>query len=389
MEILDLASRVVGLMALIAIAFGSIHRLPQPLFLRNMGHGLAFGGAAVICMLFPVQLSDGTMLSGRSLFLAFAAAFGGYATFGVASLVTSAYHLLEGSVSLPQILQPMILAGLLGLSWRGLIKARFGHNIWSLIVLGFWISLLALLVLVLSKGDGWHAFLTIYPIALAVSISASIILGTLIEREVRHFNDEETWRNESFTDALTGLPNRRLFQADYQAARASKDRFALIVLDVDHFKAVNDTFGHPVGDEVLKRIASVLKNTLPSRATAYRLGGEEFAILLRGGMDDRARRVAEEVRRLIAENPSHFGSSEQPSITVSAGVASLEAGARGSDIIAAADAALYYAKASGRNRVAGWDDLRNDKSHQSPKTSPSTEAQVANGASTNVFPFTR
>ncbi|WP_234823851.1 sensor domain-containing diguanylate cyclase [Agrobacterium pusense] len=389
MEILDLASRVVGLMALIAIAFGSIHRLPQPALLRNMGHGLAFGCAAVICMLFPVQLPDGTLLSGRSLFLAFAAAFGGYATFGIASLVTSAYHLFEGSVALPQILQPMIVAGLLGLSWRYLIKARFGQNIWSLIGLGFWISLVTLLVLILSEGDGWRALLTVYPIALTVCVAGSIILGTLIEREVRHFNDEKAWRNQSFTDALTGLPNRRLFQADYQSASVSKERFALVVLDVDHFKAVNDSFGHPVGDEVLKRIASVLRNTIPSRATAYRLGGEEFAILLRGGTDDRARLVAEEVRRLIADRPEQTGSVVQPSITVSAGVATVEAGGKDRDIIAAADAALYYAKASGRNRVAGWDALRNDRSLQSPKASLSHEKQTVTGSQSNVFPFPR
>lgn len=275
------------------------------------------------------------------------------------------------------------------MSWRHLIKARFGQNIWSLIGLGFWISLVTLLVLVLSEGDGWRALLTIYPIALTVSVAGSIILGTLIEREVRHFNDEEAWRNQSFTDALTGLPNRRMFQADYQSASVSKERFALVVLDVDHFKAVNDSFGHPVGDEVLKRIASVLRNTIPSRATAYRLGGEEFAILLRGGIDDRVRLVAEEVRRLIADPPEQTGSVAQPSITVSAGVATVEAGGKDRDIIAAADAALYYAKASGRNRVAGWDDLRNDRSLQSPETSLSHETQTLTGSPSNVFPFPR
>jgi len=106
-------------------------------------------------------------------------------------------------------------------------------------------------------------------------------------------------------------------------------------------------------------------------------------------MDDRARRIAEEVRRLIADPSEQTGSIAQPSITVSAGVATVEAGGSGRDIIAAADAALYFAKASGRNRVASWDDLRNDRSLQYPKTSLSHETQTLTGSPSNVFPFPR
>ncbi|MDM9645512.1 GGDEF domain-containing protein [Rhizobium sp. S163] len=353
MALLDLASRVVGLMALIAIAIGSMERATLPRYWRAMGQGAAFGGAAAICMLFPVLLADGTSVNGRSLFLAFAAAFGGWAPWAIAALLTTSLHLVNNDASVLQLVAPMLTAGALGLSWRWVIAKRFGLNTLALLGLGVWVSLISLLLLVLStSGDSSVLFVT-YPTILAVCLAASLVLGSFIQRELRHFSDEQSWKNDAFSDALTGIANKRAFQADYQRALDAQVRFCLIVVDIDHFKKVNDTFGHQVGDEVLKSVGSILSKALPLSAAPYRLGGEEFAILARGFDINEGMQLAERLR--IAISRATGEPSALPQITVSAGLAASGPGIDCFEPMSAADAALYAAKAAGRDRVLKWE----------------------------------
>jgi diguanylate cyclase (GGDEF)-like protein len=152
------------------------------------------------------------------------------------------------------------------------------------------------------------------------------------------------------TDALTGLANRRAFEAALERtvalARRKREPLTLVVVDVDRFKSVNDTHGHPMGDAVLQRLAAVLRSACRETDVAARFGGEEFALVL-PATDVAGGRVVAERLRAAAEadvGPVRY--------TVSVGVAVL--GTHGSDrhgLLAAADAALYRAKRRGRNRV--------------------------------------
>jgi len=147
-------------------------------------------------------------------------------------------------------------------------------------------------------------------------------------------------------DPLTGLFNRRKFLAD---ALALDGGYALILFDLDHFKAINDRHGHQAGDDVLVAVAGMLRGRLAPDAIPGRLGGEEFAVALPGATLDQARAVAEALRRHLAG----LRIGGDISVTASFGVVGGLAGDDLAGLMARADALLYEAKRSGRNRVAG------------------------------------
>jgi diguanylate cyclase (GGDEF)-like protein len=155
---------------------------------------------------------------------------------------------------------------------------------------------------------------------------------------------------EASHDALTGLANRRVLDAQLLRLTTSRSRFAVALLDTDHFKRVNDTWSHQVGDQVLARLAAELRRTLRGDDLAARYGGEEFAVVL-GDVDTAtAVLVCERIRRAVEAMtwddimPGHR-------ITVSMGLATSEVHGTPEGLLAAADAALYAAKAGGRNLV--------------------------------------
>lgn len=151
------------------------------------------------------------------------------------------------------------------------------------------------------------------------------------------------------TDHLTGLPNRRALER--AVSDFAGEACALLYADIDHFKRINDRFGHLAGDEALKLVARVLKQTLREDDVPARIGGEEFALWLPGTPLADARDVAERVRAAVAAAPLSIG-GEEVRLTLSLGIAAMpEIVARAANLYAAADAALYQAKVRGRNRV--------------------------------------
>lgn len=152
------------------------------------------------------------------------------------------------------------------------------------------------------------------------------------------------------TDELTGLANRRSL-SKAQARSGSGERASLIVVDIDHFKAVNDDLGHQAGDAALKHVARILRQTLRPRDTAARIGGEEFAIWLPGADQATGSEVAERLRTSVAGSPFRHAGAERV-ITISVGVASYPTPISAlENLMGAADAALYTAKRAGRNQV--------------------------------------
>ncbi len=159
----------------------------------------------------------------------------------------------------------------------------------------------------------------------------------------------------SRTDGLTGVPNRRTLDEalPQEVARSRRHGHPLgvVMLDIDHFKKVNDTHGHAGGDEVLRSFARTVASTLREGDVLYRYGGEEFvAVLSHAGLAG-AMNAAERIVKAVAESPVQVGSTTIE-ITTSAGVAALASSdADGSSLVARADGALYEAKRSGRNRA--------------------------------------
>lgn len=164
---------------------------------------------------------------------------------------------------------------------------------------------------------------------------------------------------QATTDALTGLANRRAFDAqlvrEANYARRRKEPFGLVMIDVDFFKSYNDLFGHAEGDRVLQHVAACLAATLRKSDYAFRIGGEEFAVLLRGSDREQARLAAERLRAAVREAPITLGEGdgEERRVTFSAGVAVADADNdfATDELTIRADTALYAAKRAGRDRV--------------------------------------
>ena len=184
---------------------------------------------------------------------------------------------------------------------------------------------------------------------------------SVVERAVAHAATALTraallyrLQRNALTDRLTGVANRRAFDAalEQELAAAARDdtTLAVIVIDLDHFKGVNDTWGHAAGDEVLRAVGAALRNSVRAGDHAARYGGEEFAVVLPGAIRAdaaaTARRVLAAVRAITEPRP----------MTASLGISCLaEHGRSATELLAAADRALYAAKAGGRDqaRVAG------------------------------------
>jgi diguanylate cyclase (GGDEF)-like protein len=242
-----------------------------------------------------------------------------------------------GGVSMSLMLAPFFLGGLvLAALWAGLSPAAVSHaGLHTADGQSKQVLLLGLMVLSL-----WFAMMQGY-----------MVLMRLVHR----------LRYLSLHDPLTGLFNRRAFEEklaqEMRMLRRLGLPFSVMVVDVDHFKRINDSWGHAAGDQALVRLAQVLKDCIRESDDVGRLGGEEFCVLARGAEVDGAMEVAERIRQGVQRLPVASKSSQHMSVSI--GVACMDGSKgqklNGGQLIDRADRALYAAKQSGRNRVVLFD----------------------------------
>jgi two-component system, cell cycle response regulator len=190
-----------------------------------------------------------------------------------------------------------------------------------------------------------------HPAELEARVSAVLRLKAAEEALQQHAKELDEL---STTDALTGLGNRRRFELESQdlvLSVGSSGLVGLIMIDIDHFKTVNDTEGHPIGDLVLRIVAGRLQGLVMQPATIVRWGGEEFLVLVPGASVEALHELGERLRTAVCDSPLGIGDDRTLTITISAGcsvgpIDALE------HAIRLADEALYEAKRTGRNRVA-------------------------------------
>jgi diguanylate cyclase (GGDEF)-like protein len=208
---------------------------------------------------------------------------------------------------------------------------------------------------------GAHDFLTKPPSVddIVLAVERAVEKKRLRETNQRLLRELEAL---SRTDALTGTYNRRMFDEalEREVLRSRRYSYALslVLLDLDHFKDVNDTYGHLAGDEVLKRFAHLVQDVLRDSDAIHRLGGDEFALILPHTPVEGALEAARRVVARTATTP--FDAGRVPlKLTATAGVACLQESAEttAEDLLAAADRALYEAKRAGRNRVGAAEPL--------------------------------
>jgi diguanylate cyclase (GGDEF)-like protein len=187
----------------------------------------------------------------------------------------------------------------------------------------------------------------------------SLVAENLLTREYAN----EGLLRFAFTDYLTGLRTRGYFEQqlelEFKRAERKQQKFALLMIDIDHFKVLNDTFGHHVGDQLLRDVTSLLMKDMREVDTVARYGGEEFVIILPETTETGALFVAQRLRRAVDQAKFFAGSPHSVQhLTISIGVAVYDTDAQFKrDLIEFADAALYAAKHAGRNRVMCYSEL--------------------------------
>ncbi|WP_214848457.1 MULTISPECIES: diguanylate cyclase [unclassified Exiguobacterium] len=213
-----------------------------------------------------------------------------------------------------------------------------------------------------------HGIVLIYVLAdsklimdiLSVVLPASFIsswLALVITRDIRLTKQSmRTWQQTAQRDFLTGLHNFRAFTDHFddlkQQTILQQHEVALITVDIDHFKHVNDTFGHEAGDEVLRQFASRLRDGVTDAGFISRNGGEEFSVLVEQLTDVKVLALAEQLRERIATSPFQLSNGTQLPLTASFGVAHFpKSTSQIQQLVTDADVALYHSKQNGRNRV--------------------------------------
>jgi diguanylate cyclase (GGDEF)-like protein len=188
-------------------------------------------------------------------------------------------------------------------------------------------------------------------------------LGSIASFALENVVNRARLLRSGFTDVLTGWHNRRYLQVRLteEMARARRDKASLVclMLDLDHFKQVNDTYGHGAGDEVLRELSHRIEAQVRGSDVAARYGGEEFVILLPHTGVEAGRLLAERIRHAVSASPVVFGDGEEVTITTSIGIASatpqesdFDMKTLGESLVARADVALYAAKSAGRDRIS-------------------------------------
>lgn len=271
-----------------------------------------------------------------------------------------------------------VLAGFYVLAWTPLL---IGHLVLAISKLG-WIPRSPFTELAPQAGVAMEAVLLSFALAYRINLErqrrqaaqehaldvqrqANLTLETRVQERTEELQEaNEQLKAISLTDGLTHVANRRRFDEklaiEWNRALRHEQPLSLVLMDIDHFKQVNDSMGHLVGDDCLVALAEVFKNEIQrSGDLIARYGGEEFAALLPSTESEGAFLVAERLRQAVARTPVYTGDDMVPvSLTISVGVATLmpDQGASSQELIRYADEALYAAKASGRNRVVVWSE---------------------------------
>jgi diguanylate cyclase len=194
--------------------------------------------------------------------------------------------------------------------------------------------------------------------ATQATLSNSSRLSTHLDasnQEIRKLQTElDEIRQEAYTDALTGLFNRKALTCKLdQLVEVTTNPLSVLMLDIDHFKRFNDNYGHLIGDEVIRRVAATLKQYADTDTIAARYGGEEFTLVLPNTGIEQAMQIAKAIHTAVAGLVLVKRKTQErlPGITISVGAACMKQGEQRDDLLERADQALYLAKCSGRNRV--------------------------------------
>lgn len=336
-----------GLMAVCAVVYSYAQMRIATRSLRRAVVGLTFGFAGVATMLQPLEIEPGIFADARGAFVGMAMAFGGPVAAAIAVFLTVSVRLsMGGPGALIGASVIIATAGCAGV-WLQVYRDYQGRDYGSWIALAIACAIPTFIALhTLVEAHTW--------ISVFLAFTTTIIVfffGILLNSEQHRGRRERRLEKEAFTDLLTGLPNRRAFdEYAYKLEKSGANDVMFLLLDVDHFKKINDNLGHDAGDDVLRGIAQAIQKTIRDTDFAGRIGGEEFAVIVRTSGKNSAHRIAERFRKAV-QVP--YGSPNFGKVaTVSVGGFCCNGKLfKYISCYKKADEALYHSKRSGRNRV--------------------------------------
>lgn len=339
----------VGLLACLSIIYGELSRLIENRKARSIIIGLLFGVLSFVSSLYHSAGDVSLLVDNGAIFVGLAAAFLG--TLGALTALVFAF-VTGAALGTSSPLDPLllVLACVVGATWSMAIRGRVGQKLWALVILGLLLNAALLPAYLWPQGPIALSLIPATLTSLAINLAVTVLFGSFVERERAMLEAELHLRQLANTDQLTGLHNRRTLIATFEARIRKSHGQALLLIDVDNFKSVNDAHGHAAGDEVLRHIARHLQAVVRSGDIICRIGGEEFAVLLSADSWDEASIAGERLRSEIERHRVRLGQLALQ-VTVSIGVAWWRGPANFEEELAAADAALYRAKRNGRNCV--------------------------------------
>lgn len=308
--------------------------------------GMLTGILSVLLMHFGVHIED-IMMDLRYLAVILAIIIGGpiASSITVTIILITRLFFTEYSLASELACYSIVLIGVgVVFIWR--MKASiFTRWIW------FNVYSLSILVVPLSILFKDMSIVALYVVCSSVAAYITFISANYVLQSNELF---QTMRQYATIDALTGLGNVRQFDLEMNrhigSKRMKNDSLCLLLIDIDHFKCVNDTYGHPAGDEVLKQIGCILREISPFPDLSFRKGGEEFALLIPKKGLAYGMRTGEQVRTVVENHSFQLLNGTKIKITVSVGISVYEESPE--QFIQAADDALYYSKRNGRNQVS-------------------------------------
>lgn len=315
--------------------------------------GLMAGILGIILMHYSISVNDITILDLRHIPVILVAFFGGFIPAMISAIVISIGRFLIAYNFSAVVSLFMMFTIALGASIIS-TRTRLTPRVKWLLLLIYSQSIFSLALYIVV--DNYHEVLDFA----LYHIFSTLVGGTLIYYFVNYIrlNSELyiKYKESSQRDSLTGLFNVRSFDYYYNSiltkTMQTKGDCSICIIDVDHFKQINDTYGHLAGDEVLKQLANLFKQLTREEDIISRNGGEEFSIILPHCNYEKAKEIAERIRKKVEEQPFYLSEDQQISLTVSVGIAAyyneLE---KPYMLFQEADDALYHAKRSGRNIV--------------------------------------
>lgn len=315
--------------------------------------GVIAGIVGIILMLFTIQVTETAIMDLRNFVIIFATIYRGKISVVIASGIISLGRLFINGISeasitvVITILLLTIICILISMINLTNFKKFLYMNISNIVIV------YCVFFNLISDKQKLFEVLFYYGI---ISIVGGFVIYYVSEY-ISHSNKNFRELKESAkTDFLTGLDNVRQFDTIWNAhilnAKEKNERLSILLIDLDHFKKINDVHGHLIGDKVLKEFAIVLKNSIRSFDTVSRNGGEEFSVILPDCPNDQAIEIAEKIRNAVEIHDFIISKSNKVSITVSIGIATFpETVEKINEMLGIADQCLYKAKHLGRNQV--------------------------------------